>query len=289
MSFGPDGVSGILKAGQFVEPQDLVIASRAADVLAIKMNEQNQFSGGISTTLAPGVYVSGSLLTDEQVTRQDLYRSLFKAKKASRYPRDPVLLAWMRPNESNLDFPKDFKASYCSLVAVPLDYRVTPPGTDVMIPSPFLTFDSVTTDVGGKSTAYDQRTASWRESLQSAETLLRVNIPDAVKPLTLGQVKIEIKLQASSYNVGIAAGGRDSLTDVASIKVAAGTYQFTLTDPAQLRLDSDGNYYVKLDVQPAGDRITGVESNKAWKVDFIRLEMLGRTNETAKTTETANE
>lgn len=289
VSFGPDGVSGLLQAGRFDKPQDVVIASRAADVMAIKMNEQNEFSGGINTTLAPGVYVSGSLLTDEQVARQDLYRSLFKAKPGSRYPRDPVLLAWMRPNESNLDFSGDFAANHCSLVEVPLHYRATPPGTDVMIPSPFLTFDSVTTGAGGKSTAYDQRTASWRESLQSAETLLRVNIPDAVKPLTLSQVKIEIKLQASSYNVGIAAGARDSLTDVALIRVAAGTYQFTVTDSAQLQLDPDGNYYVKLDVQITGDRKTGVESNKAWKVDFLRLEMLGRTNESVKTTETANE
>jgi hypothetical protein len=289
VSFGPDGVSGFLQAGQFVEPQDAVIASRAADVLAVDMNEQNEFRGGISTTLAPGVYVSGSLLTDVQVTRQDVYRSLFKAKPASRYPRDPLFLAWMRPLAPNLDFPKDFAAHHGSLVAVPLEYLATPPGTDVKIPSPFLTFDPVITDAGGKSTAYDQKTASWRESLQAGETLLRVNLPDAVKPLALSQVKLEIKLLASSYNVGIVAGNRGSLADVASIRDAAGTYQFTLTDSAQLQLDAEGNYYVKLDVRPAGERRTGVESNKAWKVDFIRLEMSGRTNETVKTTETANE
>ena len=289
VSFGPDGVSGFLQAGLFVEPQEVVIASRAADVLAVEMDEKNHFSGGISDTLAPGVYVNGSLLTDQQVTRQDLFRLLFKAKPASRYPRDPVLLAWMRPNDPHLDCPEGFSANHCSLVAVPLDYRATPPGTDVMIPSPFLTYDVVVTDTGGKSTAYDQRTASWRESLQSGQTLLRVNIPDAVKPLTLKQVNIEIKLLASSYDVGIFAGNRESLANVTSISDAAGTYQLALTDSAQLQLDSGGNYYVKREVRPVGDGGTGVASNKAWKVDFLRLEMLGRTTETVKKTETANE
>ncbi len=289
VSFGPDGVSGFLQTGHFAEPQDVVIASRAADVLAVEMDETNHFSGGIANALAPGVYVGGSLLTDQQVTRQDLYRSLFKAKPASRYPRDPVLLVWMRPNDLNLDCPEGFSANNCSLVAVPLDYRATPPGTDVMIPSPFLTYDVVVTDTGSKSTAYDQRTASWRESLQPGQTLLRVNIPDAVKPLTLKQVNIEIKLQAPSYDVGILAGNRESLANVTSIRDAAGTYKLTLTDSAQLQLDSDGNYHVKLDVRPGGDEGTGVAANKAWKVDFLRLEMLGRTTESVNKTETAKE
>ena len=289
VSFGPDGVSGVLQAGLFIEPQDVVIASRAVDVLAVEIDQQNQFSGGIDDTLAPGAYVNGSLLTDQQITRQDVYRALFKAKRASRYPRDPVLLAWMRPNDPHLNCPEGFNTNQCSLVAVPIDYRATLPGTNVMIPSTFLTYDAVATDTGGTSMAYDNRTAAWRESLQSSQTLLRVNIPNAVKPLTLKQVKIEIKLQAPSRNISIIAGNRESLTNVMSVNDAAGTYQLTLTDSAQLQLDPDGNYYVKLEVRAASDAGAGVDSNKAWKVDFLRLEMLGQTTETVTKTETANE
>lgn len=289
VSFGPDGVSGFLQTGIFAEPQDVVIASRAADVLAVEMDDKHHFISGMNDTLAPGVYVNGTLLTDQQVTRQEVYRSLLKAKSASRYPRDPVLLAWMRPNNADLDCPEGFSANHSSLVAVPLDYNAAPPGTDVMIPSPFLTYDAVVIDIGGKSTAYDQRTASWRESQQSGQTLLRVNIPDAVKPLTLKQVNIEIKLLASSYNVDIFAGNRESLANVTSLSSAAGAFQLTLTEPDQLQLDSDGNYYVKLDVRAGEDGGSGVRSNKAWKVDFLRLEMLGRTNAIVKKTETVNE
>ena len=195
----------------------------------------------------------------------------------------------MRPKDQNLNCPEGFSVNHNSIVAGPLDDRATPPATDVMIPSAFLTYDVVVTDQGGQSTAYDPRTASWRESLRSAQTLLRVNIPDSVEPLSLKQVNIEIKLMASSHNVSIATGNRENLTNVASIDNAAGTYQFTLTDPAQLQLDSDGNFYVELDVRSVEDTGTGIESNKAWKVDFLRLEMFGRTTETVKKTETKSE
>lgn len=158
-----------------------------------------------------------------------------------------------------------------------------------MIPSTFLTYDVVVNDSGGRSTAYDHRSASWRESLQSSQTLLRVNIPDAVKPLTLKQVKIEIKLQAPSRTINIVAGNRENLVYAASIDDAAGTYQLRLTDSAQLQLDPDGNYYVKLEVPPARGAATTVEANKAWKVDFLRLEMLGRTTETVTKTEPVTE
>lgn len=289
VEFGPEGVGGELQSGLFNEPQDVVIASRAADILALKIDNENRFRGGFDETLAPGAYVGGSILTDQQVTRQELYRSLFRVQSASRYPRDPVLLAWMRPEHSYLSCSENFGANHASLVAIPLDYRATPPGTDVMIPSSFLTYDAILTNTGGQSTAYDNRTASWRESLQSGQTVLRVNVPDVVKPLTLKQVNLEIKLLASSHRVSVLAGQQGNPAGVASMNDAAGTYQWTLTESNQLQLDSDGNYYVQLDIQPAGNGETGVDSNKAWKVDYLRLEMLGRTAETAQETETANE
>ncbi len=288
VEFGPEGVHGLLQSGQFTEPQDLVIASRAPNVLALNIDAESRFTGGIDETLAPGAYVNSSMLTDQQITRQELYRSLFQVNPTSRYPREPVLLAWMRPSEAHISCPEGFTANHLSLVAVPLNYRATPPGTDVMIPSTFLTVDAVLTEQAGQSTAYDNRTASWRESLQSGQTVLRVDVPDAVKPLTLKQVNIELKLLASSHVVDVLAGQRDTMAPVATINDAAGTYRWTLTDSAQLQMDADGSYYVRLDVSPAGNGETGVESNKAWKVDFLQLELLGRTMERTTNTETVN-
>ncbi len=289
VEFGPEGVTGVLNCGSFSDPQDVLIASRAPGVLSLELDDEDHFAGGIDETLAPGAYVSGSILTDQQVTRQELYRSLFSVQPASRYPRQPVLLAWMCPDDPHISLPEAFIANHSSLVAVPIDYLPTPPGTDVMIPSTFLTYDAVLTEKAGQSTAYDNRTASWRESLQSGQTVLRINVPDAVKPFTLRQVNLEIKLLASSHSIGIMAGQRENPATVASLKDAAGTYQWTLTDSSQLQLDPDGNYYVQLDVRPVGVGETGAESNKAWRVDFLQLEMLGRTAETVTETETANE
>jgi len=289
VQFGPDGASGQLQTGLFSEPEDVLIASRAADVLAVQVEQDAGFTAGFDETLAPGAYVSSSMLSDQQVTRQELYRSLFSAGTSSRYPREPVLLAWMRPENPYVICPDGFDANHSAVVAVPLTYETTPPGTEVMIPSPFLTFDAVLTQEAGQSTAYDNRTATWRESLQSGRTVLRVNIPDSVKPLRLNQVNIELKLLASSHSVSLFAGQRESPAEVASMQDAAGTYQWTLAESDQLQIDSDGDYYVHLDVQPSGNGEVGADSNKAWEVDFLRLEMLGRTIDTEKQTETVNE
>lgn len=277
VTFGPDGAQGVLQAGSFSDPQDAIIAGQSPDVLALTIDSNQHFRGGPESTLAPGVYVSGTLLTDKQVQRQQIYESLLGAKKQSRYPRHPTLLTWMQPQESGVNWPQGFATHQRSLVAIPIEYARTAPDTNVVIPSPFLPGRSVTTDDGNRSSAYDNRNGMWQESLQPGRVLMQFEIPNGVRPLKLNSVNLELKLLAPARSVDISVGSRHELAHAALIEDGAGMYSYELTDANQLRLGPDGYYYVMVNVLAPADGTTGALSNKLWNVDFLRIEMSGRT------------
>lgn len=278
-AFGPDGVTGTLDAGPFTDPQDVLIAGPAPDVVAVRMTDSQKFAAGVESALPRDVYIPGTVLNDEQVRRQQVFRQLFAPASDSVYPRQPTLLAWMKSGRTDFRSPEEYQRTDYSLVAIPIEFRRTPPGTDVVIPSPFLGAEEVPSAGGGRSTVYDNRSRTWRSGQQPGVTLLKFRLPDSVKPLQLSEVKLEFKLLAPNRNVVFSAGSQENLTQVASVTDAAGTFSFTLTEPEQLQLDPNGNYFVEISVEASEEAEQSGLPNQVWQMDYIRLEMSGRTIE----------
>lgn len=276
-AFGPNGVTGTLSPGPYRDPQDVMIAGAAPNVLPVEVSEGGRFTAEADAVLAPGVYLPGTVLTDEQIRRQSVYRRLLTAKSDSCYPRRPVLLAWMESLQKGLNTPEGYQDNDRSLLAIPVEFERTPPGTDITIPAPFLSAEDVLTSSGGRSTVYSNRTCQWREGQQPGTTLLRYRLPDSVKPLQLTQVRLEFSILAPSRTITIAVGAKDQLTEAITLTDAAGTYDFTLTEPDQLRLDADGNYFVEVAVRASREAEEAGLPNQIWQMDYVRLDVSGRT------------
>ncbi len=195
----------------------------------------------------------------------------------------------MRPADPGLNTPDDFQSNHQSLVAIPLKYQRTPPGTSVIIPSPFLGLEAVTSEDGGLSSVYDNRTRRWGEGLRASTTLLRVKIPDSVKPLQLTEARLQFKLLAPTRSVRLSTGSRDQLATASTMEEPAGTYELTLTEPEQLRVDDEGDYFLEIDVQNSSLTETGAGSNQAWNIDYVRLELQGRTFDSGESSPVSKE
>ena len=290
VEFGPNGVTGTLQMGAYANPADVIIASRAQNVLAISMARKDKIRAQQNATLDPDVYISGALLNDRQSYRQDVYKSLLQASKTSRYPRVPTLLAWAEPTDPTVSGLEDFSVSANSLLAVPIEYRHTAPNTEVFIPSVFMTFDPVVTDNGGLSTAYDPRNGQWREGSDHTQQLLRFTIPESVRPLKLNRVDVKIELTAPDRLVTLSAGGRDHQESFAEIDDGLGSYQYAITDPSLLATEADGSYYMRIHVHESqrGQNRSTADSGSTWKINFLSLEVTGRTAEVAASVPSEN-
>ena len=288
-TFGPKGLTGRLDCGPYSDPEDVIIASTTEHALAVTLQEDGQFVSGVDDLLEEGIYIRGNLLSDEQRQRHATYQTLLAPRTEHRYPKQPLLLAWTHPGDTNLTFPEELTVSCSSLLAIPVELRRTPPDTEVFIPSPMLPYEPVSTAEGTKTTAYDARTRKWIRTSFPTATILRFDLPDSVLPLKLSRAVVHFRILAAGRTVSVAVGQPDSLTTLRSIENAVHSYKCSIEEPAALQLDENGSYYIRLTVSDLkmkqSDDVRDIQIDQSWVMDFIRLEMFGRTAAAAIETE----
>ena len=94
--FGPDGLTGIVSSGSFENPGDAIIATPAKESFAVRLNAEGLFEVGPGDLLAPGQFITGQLLSDEQRRRQSIYRQMIPGPHRKKYPEKATLLSGCR-------------------------------------------------------------------------------------------------------------------------------------------------------------------------------------------------
>ncbi len=282
-TFGPDGVSGRLASGPYAEASDALIATKTQHALAVDLQPDGSFSAGQSDLRDPGFYLTDSFLTDEQRRRQKIYQTMLRPRLDFSYPNRPMLLAWTRPTEASLTLPDQMQQSWSSLLCIPLEIQSPPPGTDVFVPSPFLTFETIATADGAKSTAHDVRTGQWQKTSFPTVTMLRFSVPKPLLPLELTRGTLFFRIRAPLRTVTLASGAAAELIQLGSLENPVGSYELPIGHPDELQLNEDGALHVQLNVSnlqlQETENIKLKEIDRSWKMDFIRLELYGRTAE----------
>src|SRR5262249_29774822 len=136
--FGPDGVTGRLAAGPFRNLSDTLLHTPAPGQLAVRLEADGSFRVGLTDQLPPGQFVRGGLLDDRQQDRQVLYGKFLAAPQPRYLTSQPLLLAWADPLEIPFALVSHGRQVGSALLAVPIQFERTAPGTPVTIPGPFL-------------------------------------------------------------------------------------------------------------------------------------------------------
>lgn len=280
-TFGPDGLTGRLELGPYDRPADGLIATTGSHALAANVQPDGRFFAGLSDVLPPGVALPGSLLSDEQRRRNVVYQSLLAPRSDFTYPDRPMVLVWAEPADSELTFPDRMQRTASSLVAIPLEFRAPPPGSDVFLPAPLLAFEVRSTADAAQTTAYDPRTRKWEKTSYATTALLRFRVPAAVLPLSPSRATLSLSLRAPMRTVAIATGGAGNLSQLSLLEDAVGVYEFSIEEPQGLVLDAEGGLHVQLTVSDLNEeRAAELETrdvDRSWQLDFIQLELWGRT------------
>ncbi|MEO1981557.1 MAG: hypothetical protein ABGZ24_13655, partial [Fuerstiella sp.] len=83
--------------------------------------------------------------------------------------------------------------------------------------------------------------------------------------------------------VTLASGAAAELIQLGSLEHPVGSYELPIGHPDELQLNEDGALHVQLNVSnlqlQETENIKLKEIDRSWKMDFIRLELYGRTAE----------
>lgn len=294
-SFDQNGLTGKLTAPLELAVEDALIGGVTRVTQSVRYDSDGSFSTS-DAVLPPGEYLASSLLDSEQARRQLIFRDVFRTSGRNRLALEtPHLLFWSRPLLPGSGMTAVRNDVGASLILVPLELQRPATSTEMLIPGPFLPYESVPmTKAGGVPSYFNSRTCEWTQARNGSRILLRFQVPPTLLPVVPTSGTLTIKLSAGARQVTVQSGRPGDLTTADPLDSSVGTFDIPLTLDGLQTLDDRGGLHILLEVsdvetdEPAAaetsDGLTEIK-DEYWKVEWMSLALQARVAE--QETETA--
>lgn len=263
--FGPNGLEGRFSAGPFRGATDALLSPQGREPLAVRFGADGAFTVASADALPPGAFLPGTLLSDKQQRRQDLYRELHAGKALQNSDGRDVLFAWCDPLDPPLLRAEGARVVGGALLAVPLEVERVAPGTSLVVPRGLVPFRRIRED----GTLHAVRpTSSLAENMR-----LRFQLPPAVLPLEVERASLFVQIRAPFRKLTVGGVRAGRTVPAFSGPAPLEALRVDIADRSLLVPDPAGALYIEL-------AVGGVEPgapDAPWKLESLALEVIGRT------------
>ncbi|NLF71604.1 MAG: hypothetical protein GX575_21440 [Candidatus Anammoximicrobium sp.] len=261
--------------GKTLSLTDPVIVVPGQSCLAVRA-DGSRLLAGPQNVLAPGRYVEGRWLSDEQHRRQAVMEKMLQPRPGQlREITRPLLLGWSEAVNLGFQFSRSQERFGTALWALPLRIDRPRGGTRVVIPAPFLSFSAgIRATDESRSPLYDRRAGVWIASQKPTETWLRFQVPDSVLPFRIQTARLTVQVTAPSRRVQIVRRVGERTVPLRQVDNPIGQIQVTLQDATLPDLDPAGRLLLGILVDPIADGV-GEALTSVWKIDTVQVEVAG--------------
>jgi hypothetical protein len=269
--FGPDGVEGRL-SGPVEDPADGLLHRPGARNLAVTITTEGAFRATSQDVLPRGQLLAGTVLSDRQQRRQEVYRELLRRPSTRSGGTGHVLMAWGRPLDTHFHFAPVTRTTGSALFVIPLRMERSAAGKRVTVPGPFISPQRLLQDVVSRPAL---------ESTEKTEMHLRFQLPAEVLPLQPERARLLLRIEAPGRPVSIAGRAENKFVEVHQVDSPLDPIRIEITEPRFLQLDDEGGLHLNLKIGDAAeDRAAAKrpsELDTKWTIDTLELEVSGRT------------
>jgi hypothetical protein len=271
--FGPEGLEGKLAVGPLRGLSDVLIDAPGDRYLAVRLLGDGSFRAGSMDILPQGEFLAGTLLSDAQQRRQEIYREYLKRPPSGRLEERTLLLAWADPLDMGIHLASPARTAGSALVILPLRLERSAPGARMTIPGPFVEHRRVW-DRGGSG--------STRESDNAADMHLRFQLPAVVLPFKVERARLTVRIDAPSRPVTIGGwegtrAGTGQPRTIHRIESPLDVIRLDITEAPLLQLDGHGGLHLSFNVgELLMGKSGGIGENKKWTIHYLNLEITGR-------------
>jgi hypothetical protein len=269
--FGPDGVEGKLTPGPFQDPGDAFLHVPGGRKLAVRLRPDGSFAAGGQDVLVAGQFLAGSVLSDRQQRRQQLYRELLPQLGGGLGARN-VLLAWAEPIDTHFTFGPKARLVGDALLIIPLRLEKPARGARLTVPGPLIPYRRVRKE-GPVSPTLNSRVGTAMH--------LRFQLPAEVLPLKVERARLVAKINAPSRRVTVAGQTDGGPVEIHRVESPLDPIRLEIGEERFLHLDEDGGLHLNLvisdllgDVQEGQE---GAQKIDEWTIEYLELEVTGQT------------
>lgn len=284
LSFDKDGITGLIDPGPLKNPSDMILAGRSPDRMSLQIREDGTVQGGVDRILPQDTFTFGTLLSNQQIQREQTYRDIFNMKgRPNAFPETATVLYWANHSREQLGV-KDANTKFTgtTLVAQPVEWRPPALNETILIPAGAIEYKGVASANGKYSSTYSNQTREWVSREMATGFLLEFRIPDVCAPFEPDTIDCRIRIRAPARKV-IFSSGKDpsELTEFHSESSPVGTINIQI--PAETVRDglASGRFVVKFDIsklQLNGDEAgpSAGEQDDTWVINGVQVNITGR-------------
>ncbi len=295
-TFDANGFRGTLEGLDLGSCEDGVIVAAPAPCTSVELtsaeNHSGSFAGGVNRTLAPGQYISETLLSADQRMRQDFLRRLYASRQEEARVHVPTLLLWTDPFDLDVQFDKQFSRRGTALVSIPIRLRRPEPEIKFQIPATFIRIDAFAGN-RGVSSLFNPRTGKWfQQRTKAAEVELSCKFPKPLLPLDLQSVTLSVKINAPARSLVVKGMINGQPTVLYEEREPIGLTQFTIDRREALQLDAEGGLWLEISVseteaemkakqnaddgeQDATDLPAQEPTISTWQIEYVHVDAVG--------------
>jgi hypothetical protein len=268
--FGAQGLAGQLSTGSFRNPADAVLQTRTGALFTVQQGADGSFRVDPDGALPPNQFLPGTVLTDRQQRRQNLYRRVFADPKAE-VPNQDRLFVWTEAGEIPFTVPGAERTVGSALVIVPIRYEA-PEGGSVTVPGGFVPFVAV---VDGRPHAPRLNHS------EPARMRLRFQVPESVRPFTIERAVLRARVRAPARKFSVFGIPDGQPVPLLEQLAPADPIRLEITDPRLLRTDPDGGLFLELVVSErigadGRERPVGRQEDLLkWEIEALGLDVIG--------------
>jgi hypothetical protein len=233
------GISGEYSGAAFVAA-DAILATRKGRV-GIHLQPDGQFSAAADDVLKEDQYLNATLLNDVQDRRRRILQRLFSNRNWQDSLGHPHLLLWMKGWEHGVQFGEGLQRQGDTLLSVPLELIRPSAGTEMLIPSPLLSFaNRRSPDISGPSGCWDDGRQEWQERTNPSSTWLNFQLPKELLPLQATKAQININVSGLMGTIEILGIRNGEAIGLQTVTDPVGSMSFEINDPGVLNVSQNG-------------------------------------------------
>lgn len=266
--------------GQSEGLSDTIIATRNGRV-AVTLESDGHFTAASKDVMEPGQFLNAAFLGDVQDRRQRILKQLFENSNWRESLIQPHLLVWLKDWDHGFRLGDDLQQQGETLMSIPIRLSRPPVGTEMVIPSPLISYVGCLAPDGSLPTGFwDDNRKEWQERSGPSLTWLSFQIPQSLLPLKATKANVVVKVFGDMGQLEILGVKDGTEVTIQTVNNPAGSLVFELNDPTvldvsvsgALRLGVKAGIVPETPSEPSVDLMSGSTASY-WRIESLALQL----------------
>jgi hypothetical protein len=255
--------------------QDPLVSFAPGSQLLCSAQEDRLWTAHSSQMAGGERWITGSLISDEQMRRAEIYRSLFETNLGAEARTKRVLYGFMDlwPNAPTWD--RDLVHRGTALVSLPIHLQRPNVGTKILVPYSLMACEALH-GPGLRTTAFNQKTGRWKKDATIGSVArVRYHLPPEVLPLKFSSIAIEILANAPQRKLIVSRVNQGVVSEIASIESPSIPWNKTLTAATDMPDPNLGYIDLQIEVTSRLGANAEFEQVVNWGIEYVRVHVDG--------------